>query len=78
LVARGSIPSKLANKAVPLENPDKESDWRKERKAKAKSEREKRKIANKRRRSGRIVKVPGQAGLSAKELGKPLVKGHVR
>jgi len=77
LVARGSIPSKLANKAVPLENPDKESDWRKERKAKAKSEREKRKIANKRRRSGRIVKVPGQAGPSAKDLGKPLVKGHV-
>lgn len=77
LIARGSIPAKLANKAVPLENPDKESDWRKARRAKAKSEREKRKVANKRKRSGRVVKVPDQAA-ATKDAGKPLVRGRVR
>lgn len=77
IAAESSIASKLVNRPLPLDNPAKVSDRRKKELEVAKDERRKRKIAAKRRRSGRSVK--GDATyLRPGSVRKPLVRGHLR
>jgi hypothetical protein len=79
LVARGSVPSKLAQRPLTLSNPPKESDLTIKQKEKAKEERRKQKIANKRRRSGRLVKSDlGNVSRNTLATSRPLLQGKVR
>ena len=80
-MSHASIATKLANKALPLENPAKMSDRRKREQEVKREERQKVKSANKRKRSGRLVKqdASGVKGSQHPPLkGKPLVRGRVR
>ena len=80
-MSHASIATKLANKALPLENPAKTSDRRKREQEVKRDERQKVKVANKRKRSGRLVRqdASGVKGSQHPPLkGKPLVRGRVR
>lgn len=78
-VARASVPSKLSQRPLTLSNPAKESDRTVQEKEKARLERKKQKIANKRRRSGRLVKADlGRLPPGGLPSSRPLLKGQAR
>lgn len=79
VVARGSVASKLDQRALPLTNPPKESDLAVKTKERARNERRKQKIANKRRKSGRLVLSDlGRLPSGGLPSCRPLLKGQVR
>lgn len=76
IAAGSSIPQKLAGRPLPLVNPSKVSDRRKKELEVKEVERQKRKLASKRRRSGRPVK--GDRSAQILRGRKPFVRGRAR